>query len=204
MKRFVVRFTQSAVLPMSIFLALLTFAPTAALGQGSSAPNPATLIAAQRKAMAPLAFLDGEWRGQGWIVLPSGHKETFTQTERVGPFLDGSVKVIEGRSYGPDGKVVFNAFAILSYNSVQRAYSMHSYAQGNVGDFAFTPSADGYTWNIPAGPMTIRYKANVKDGVLHEVGDRIQPGKDPVQFFEMDVKRVGDTRWPAAGAVGPQ
>jgi hypothetical protein len=27
------------------------------------------------------------------------------------------------------------------------------------------------------------------------------PGKDPIRFFEMDLKRVGDTDWPAAGAV---
>lgn len=52
--------------------------------------------------------------------------------------------------------------------------------------------------------MTIRYSADVKGGVLHEVGTRILPGKEPVQFFEMDVRRVGDTDWPAAGAIGPQ
>jgi hypothetical protein len=52
--------------------------------------------------------------------------------------------------------------------------------------------------------MTIRYSAVVKEGVLHEVGNRILPGKEPVQFFQMDVRRVGDTDWPNAGAVGPQ
>ncbi len=204
MERFIVRFAQPRGSRRLILFTLLAFIPMLASAQARSAPDPVILIAAQRKAMAPLAFLDGVWRGTAWIILPSGQKETFTQTERIGPFLDGSVKVMEGRSYGPDGKVVFNAFAILSYNSVQRAYSMHSYAQGNVGDFAFTPSAHGYTWDIPAGPMTIRYSAEVKGGVLHEVGDRILPGKDPVQFFEMNVKRVGDANWPAAGAVGPQ
>jgi hypothetical protein len=154
--------------------------------------------------MASLTFLDGVWRGPAWIVLPSGDKITFTQTERIGPFLDGSVKVMDGRGYGPDGKLIFNAFAILSYDSAQHSYSMRSYAQGRVGDFHFTPSANGYKWDIPAGPMTIRYIAHVEGGVLHEVGDRILPGKEPVQFFEMDVRRVGDTDWPAAGAIGPR
>src|SRR6478672_6854315 len=32
-------------------------------------------------------------------------KHTITQTERIGPFLDGSVKVIEGRGCEPDGRV---------------------------------------------------------------------------------------------------
>jgi hypothetical protein len=203
MKRLVVR-SQPTLTRTWIFSALLIVVPMTVFGQKNSAPDPASLIAQQREAMAPLAFLNGVWRGPAWIVLPSGEKITFTQTERIGPFLDGSVKVMDGRGYGPDGKLIFNAFAIVSYDSVQHGYSMHSYAQGHVGDFVFAPSANGYTWEIPAGPMTIRYRADVKDGVLHEVGDRILPGKEPVQFFEMNVRRVGDTDWPNAGAIGPQ
>jgi hypothetical protein len=56
-------------------------------------------------------------------------------------------------------------------------------------------------WEIPAGPMTIRYTAVIKDGSWKEVGDRIIPGHAPVRFFEMELKRVGDTDWPAAGAI---
>src|SRR5881392_3660701 len=100
------------------------------LGQGR--PDPVKLIAAQREAMAPLAFMDGVWRGPAWTILPSGQKHTITQTERIGPFLDGSVKVIEGRGYEADGRVGFNAFGTISYNPATRAYTLHSYAQGYV------------------------------------------------------------------------
>lgn len=175
---------------------------TAAWGQGR--PDPAGLIAAQKEALAKLSFMDGVWRGTAWTLLPSGEKHTITQTERIGPFLDGSVKVIEGRGYDPDGAVTFNAFGTISYNPATRAYTMHSYAQGNVGDFVLTPAADGYVWEIPAGPMTIRYTAVIKDGAWREVGDRIVPGKEPARFFEMNLKRVGDTGWPAEGAVSPK
>jgi len=173
-----------------------------ALAQGR--PDPGALIETQRVAMGPLAFMDGIWRGPAWTILPSGEKHTLTQTERVGPFLDGSVKVIEGRGYEPDGRLSFNAFATISFSSSTRSYTMHSYAQGNVGDFVLTPRADGFVWEIPAGQMTIRYTAVIKDGTWREVGDRIVPGKDPVRFFEANLKRVGDTNWPAAGAVGPK
>jgi hypothetical protein len=44
----------------------------------------------------------------------------------------------------------------------------------------------------------------VRDGELHEVGDRIAEGREAVRTFEMRLKRVGDTDWPAAGAVGPK
>lgn len=178
-------------------------ATLAAAGQ-ERRPDPATLIAGQREAMLRLAFLDGVWRGAAWTILPSGEKHTITQAERIGSFLDGSVKVIEGRGYEPDGRVTFNAFGAISYNPATRVYTMRSYAQGQVGDFALTPSADGYVWEIPAGPMTIRYTAVIKDGAWREVGDRIMPGKEPVRFFEMNLKRVGDTTWPAGGAVSPK
>ena len=164
-------------------------------------PDPATIISAQREAMKAFAAMDGVWRGPAWTILPSGQKHNITQTERIGPFLDGSIKVIEGRGYNEDGTVGFNAFGIISYNPATKVYTIHSHAQGMVGDFVITPTADGYTWEIPAGPMTIHYTAVIKDGTLKEVGDRIMPGKDPVRFFEMNLKRVGDTDWPGAGAV---
>ena len=87
---------------------------------------------------------------------------------------------------------------------LEATHTLHSYAQGNVGDFALNRTADGYVWEIPAGPMTIRYTAVIKNGTWLEVGDRIMPGKEPVRIFEMNLKRVGDTNWPAAGTISPK
>jgi len=164
-------------------------------------PDPATQIAAQREAMKALAVIDGVWRGPAWTILPSGEKHNITQTERIGPFLGESIKVIEGRGYNADGSVGFNAFGTISYDPATKVYTLHSHAMGQVGDFALKPTADGYVWEIPAGPMTIRYTAVIKDGTWREVGDRIMPGNEPVRFFEMNLKRVGNTDWPAAGAI---
>ena len=135
-----------------VLFSALTLLPATLLGQNSSPQDPASLIAQQRDAMASLAFLNGVWRGPGRIILPSGDKAPFTQTERIGPFLDGSVKVIDGRGYSSDGKLIFNAFAVLSYDSGKHGYSMRSYAEGRVGDFNFEPSAHGYTWRFPQAP----------------------------------------------------
>src|SRR6185295_9399900 len=79
-------------------------------------PDPEAVLKAQREAIATLAFMDGTWRGPAWALLPSGEKHTLTQTERVGPFLGGAVKVVEGKGYEADGKVGFNAFATIAYN----------------------------------------------------------------------------------------
>jgi hypothetical protein len=108
-------------------------------------PDPAVLMAAQREAMKPLGILDGIWRGTAWTILHNGEKHTVTHTERVGSFLGGSVKVIEGRGYEADGTIAFNAFATISYNPANKVYTIHSYAMGNVGDFVLTQTSDGYT-----------------------------------------------------------
>jgi len=177
-------------------------ASSAGFAQGP--PDPKVLIAAQREGMAPLAYMDGVWRGPATTTLPSGEVHNITQTERIGPFLDGSVKVIEGRGYEPDGRVGFNALGVISYDPGAKKYTMRSYAQGYQGDFIITPTADGYVWEIPAGPTTIRYTAVIKDGKWREVGDRIIPGRAPIRFFEMNLVRVGNSDWPGAGAINPK
>jgi hypothetical protein len=188
--------------PLPAALVMVVGLSTAAIAQERA--SPATLIAAQREAMPRLAFMDGVWRGPAWTIQPSGEKHEITQTERIGPMLDGSVKVIEGKGYDRDGKVTFNAFATISYDVATKVYTMHSNALGHVGDFVVTPTPDGFTWEIPAGPVTIRYTAVVKDGAWREVGDRVLSGQDPVRFFEMNLRRVGDTDWPAGGAISPK
>ena len=124
-------------------------APPSALAQRP--PDPAALLAAQSDSMLRLAFMDGAWRGTAWTLLPSGEKREVTQTERVGPFLGGSIRVIEGRGFEADGRLAFNAFAVISYDPRASRYSMRSYAQGRAGDFEITATANGYTWEIPGG-----------------------------------------------------
>ena len=184
--------------------ALVMIAGLSLTASGQGPPDPAALIAAQREAMVPLALMDGVWKGTASIVMPSGGKHTITQTERIGPMLDGSIKVVEGRGYEADGRVSFNAFGIISYNPATRAYTLHSHAQGQVGDFPLKLTSDGYVWEIPAGPVIIRYTAVIKKGAWQEVGDRIVPGQNPVRFFEMNLTRASDSNWPAAGAIPPQ
>lgn len=172
----------------------------AALAQAPG--DPAPLLAAQREAMKALAAMDGVWRGPAWTLLPTGEKRHITQTERIGPFLQGTVKVMEGRGYREDGAVGFNALGIVSYDPAKRAYTLRSYALGHSGDFNFKPTPDGYVWEIPQGPNAfIRYTATIRDNTLREVGDRIVEGREPLRFFEMTLARVADTDWPAGSPI---
>ena len=186
----------------ALTIAALALTASGAYGQGRVESS--ALIAAERDALGKLAYMDGVWRGPAWTILASGQRHDVVQTERIGPFLDGSVKVIEGRAYDTDGKVSFNALGIISYQPDKQAYFLHSYALGYSGDFALTLTPDGYVWQVPAGPaMTIRYTATIANGTWREVGDQIVPGKAPVRVFEMNLKRAGDTKWPGEGTISP-
>ena len=110
--------------------------------------------------------------------------------------------MIEGRGYDADGSVGFDALGIISFDPAAGAYSMTSWAQGHAGVFPFRLTADGYQWESPAGSgAVIRYTATFGDGTLREVGHRIAGDAPPVQIFEMNLRRVGDTDWPAGDAV---
>jgi len=183
---------------LSLAVLGLTFAsPSVA----QTRPDTASLLAAQRQAMTPLARMDGVWRGPAWSITPNGRHDII-QTERIGTFLGGTVRVFEGRGYNADGSVGFNALGIVSFHADTNSYTLSSWAQGFSGVFAFRPTADGYEWEVPAGPgATIRYSATVTADTLVERGFRVAGSAPPVQVFEMNLRRVGNTDWPGAGAV---
>lgn len=160
--------------------------------------------AAQREAVAALDFLDGEWRGEAVIIGPGG-REVLTQTERVGSMLGGSVKVIEGRGYAADGSTQFNAMAVISWDAAEGRYRFRSWANGYTGDYPFERTEDGFRWSVPAGPNArIDYVATVRDGVWHEVGSYVADGQPARPVIDMRLSRIGDSSWPAEGAVPPR
>ena len=187
-------------------ISLLAGAALAASAWGVSllqgAPDVAARLRAQREALDPFAMLDGEWRGDAWTLKPDGSRHELTQTERIGPMLDGSVRVIEGRGYESDGSVGFNALAILSFDPDKKALSMRSYAQGRSGDFPVKLTSGGFQWEMPVGPATIRYSVTIEGDSWHEIGEYLVPGQEPRPILEMTLTRLGDCAWPAAGAVG--
>jgi hypothetical protein len=195
---------------MKTLVLTLLLASAAAFAQPPAPPaaasfvphDPAQRLAAQREAMKALAFMDGTWRGRAQTdAMPAG----FVHTERAGPLLDGTVKLIEGRSYDEKGATRFNAFAIISYDPARRSYSMRSHAMGYAGDFPLTVRPDGYSWTQPAGPgAVIRYTATVNGTEWTEVGERSAGDAPPKKVFEMRVRRIGATDWPGAGAVAPR
>ncbi len=146
----------------------------------------------------------GVWVGPAEGTNRDGSKYAVTQTERMGPMLDDDVIVIEGRGYKADGSTGFNALGIVSWNAQTKKYELRSYTQGYAGTFDFTPTDHGYIWEIPAGPgAVIRYTATVTADHRRRSANFIVTGKPPLKNFEMNLKRVADTDWPAGNPVSP-
>ena len=155
-------------------------------------------------AMAKLDAMKGVWKGEAKGTGPGGVPFSVTQTERIGPLLGGDVLVVEGTGYLADGKVGFNAFGVISWNAQTQAYEFRTYHGGRSGTFKMTPTDTGAIWEIPAGPKAnIINTITIKDGTWHEVQQYVAEGQPPRTVVEMTLKRVGDSEWPAAGAIKP-
>lgn len=184
---------------LAVALSLLAL-PAPATAQQRTDP---AVIAEQKAAIAKLDKLRGEWRGTATITSPAGTMKLI-QTERAGPMLDGTVMVVEGRGTDEAGKLVFNAFAVISYDAATDQYSMTSWTDGRSGKFPFAVTDEGFDWSVPLpNGATIRYSATLADGKWVEIGSYVGNGMPPIEFAKLDVQRIGDTNWPLAGFVPP-
>ena len=188
-------------------LAAFALATFATLAIAQHAPDASQVTAAQREAMKALKALkamDGLWRGPAWTLQPDGSRKHLTQTERIGPFLEGSLKVIEGRGYEADGRVGFNALGIIYWDPNRKVFGLRSFALGRAGDFRFEALPDGYAWEVDFPGGKIRYVGTISGNKLREVGHLPLQGREPVQSFEMNLVRLGDTDWPLGTPVPPK
>ena len=149
-----------------------------------------------------MAFLFGEWTGTAAFMNRSGEWTEMTQTERVGPLLDGDVVLIEGRGYDANGATTFNALGILSHTAREGGWEMRSYSDGRAGTFGFEITETGFSWSTPAGPTArMEYVATVDGDTWSQTGSFVADGQPPRQTFRMTLTRSGDTEWPAGEAV---
>ena len=182
----------------ALIAALFATAPASA----QMAPQP-TGTPEHRAAIDRLDNLDGEWAGPAWSMGPGGARIDMIQTERVGDLLGGAIKLVEGRGWEGD-RTGFNAFAVISFDPRASAYTFTTFVGGEKHDFPLQVSGDGFVWERPAGPnAVVRFTAVVRDGTWHEVGEYIAAGQPPRKIVELNLRRVGDSRWPLGEPVDP-
>ena len=145
------------------------------------------------EAMRALPDLVGRWEGGGWMRQGPAEPSHFSTVEIVEPRLDGQLLLIEGIHHAkedPD-RLVFHAFAVLSWDRGKDAYSFRTYTHtGQGGDFEARVEDGAFIWGHEVPRGQIRYTIWVADESWEEVGEFSPDGKSWNQFFEMKVRRV--------------
>ena len=173
----------------SFFTLTLMLVAIVATAQNPFQPNKATIDAMQK-----ISFLNGNWKGTGWMQM-GPEKHTFNQTENIISKVNGSVIQIDGLGKdekNPD-KVIHQAFAIISYDSQNSKYLMKAYrGDGNQID-ADVKLIDDHTFqwgfsNAMAGQ--IKFTISVTDDTWFEIGEMSRDeGKTWMKYFEMTLNK---------------
>ncbi|MBK9175260.1 MAG: hypothetical protein IPM46_02755 [Flavobacteriales bacterium] len=137
-------------------------------------------------AVRKLAFIVGDWKGEGWMMGPDGQRHAFTQTETIRFKLDSTVIYIEGLGTS-EGRITHNAMAIISNNKRDGHYTFRSYlANGREGAFKAELLGDKLYW-YPKDDLRYIIHLNEK-GQWYETGE-MKRGEQWFQFFEMTLDR---------------
>lgn len=174
------------ILQLSLIALLTAYAPTT-----RAQPAPNFYLEAQREAMESVAFLVGEWEGEGWMEMGGG-QATFRSTESVESRLDGLALIIEGHHQTDvpgraEPMVIHHAVAMLTYDSDAEIYRFNSQVhRGGTGRFEGRMVDDAFVWGMTMGGAQIRYTIRIdEEGRWHEIGERSTGDETWTQFFEM-------------------
>lgn len=139
-----------------------------------------------QKEVGKLAFIVGEWEGEGWKMERDGKKHTFTQSENIQFKLDGTALLIEG--LGKDkGQIIHNALAIITYNKAENNYSFNSFLSSGLGGSFKAELLDGKLYWYPN--EYVRYIISLNDkGQWYETGE-MNRQDNWFQFFEMTLNK---------------
>lgn len=167
-----------------------------ALAQPPVGPGSAA-AAAEHAAIEAVAFLVGEWRGEGWIRMGPGEPRTFVANERVRAALDGHALIVEGLHFAPgapeESLPVHHALALLSWDGGEDAYRFQTHVVGRgSGNHRGRVAEDGaFVWEAKgdtAPPMRFTIRLD-EQGRWSEKGEiQIEGVWQP--FFGMTLERV--------------
>jgi len=144
--------------------------------------------------MEAIAWLIGEWKGEGWTMTGPGQRSEFQGTESVESRLGGTVLVIEGRHYEKNDSEhpVHNALAVVSYDARKSVYRFQAHAVGRPSlDTTGVIDGGAFVWSMETPSGVIRYRIRqTESGDWHETGERSTGAGQWFPFFEMTMRRV--------------
>ena len=147
-------------------------------------------VAAQREAMKKLDFLAGKWSGDALVSRGPGEPMKVAQSENIQFKLDGLVLLIEGTARNPDGKIVFQALATVSYDDSTSVYPFRSYNDGRYLETELKVIPQGFTWGFEARPLKVSNSMRLNEkGEWVEVTESSYGATSPRKSVEMVLKR---------------
>jgi hypothetical protein len=147
--------------------------------------------------MGKLDFLIGEWKGEAWIQMGPGKRETVIQTEKVTPKAGGKVLLVEGLGRkkledGTAGDVVHDAIAMISWDKARSTYRFigHVAQQESVDSPLDMTAPNTFVWGMdtPQGKVRFTIRLNEK-GQWNEVGEFSRDGTTWMKFMEMTLTK---------------
>jgi hypothetical protein len=124
--------------------------------------------------MAKLSFLIGDWKGSGWMELPTtGGRVTFPQTKNVHPRLQGRMIEIEGLSDTSNPGFYRDTLVFVAYDTEKKGYRIRGYAgPGKTADGYALLTDNVFEWGYTYGPVLVRYRISVDPkGQWDETGE---------------------------------
>ena len=141
---------------------------------------------AAQKKMAELSFLEGKWKGTGWMMGQDQKRSAFEQEETIQFKLSGTILQVEGLGTA-DGKVVHHALAVISPGEEEGKFDFTSFLQsGEKGTYP-AELIDGKLYWYPV--KEVRYVIEINDkGQWFEVGE-YNAGAQWYKFLEMTLEK---------------
>ena len=144
----------------------------------------------QRTEMKKLENMVGQWKGSGWMQQ-GAKRETFTGTETVQRKVDGLALLVEGKFNDPEGKVIHETLAVISFDAKMSKHRFRTYlASGISGEHDIKVLETGWQWGFSFPNGTVRYDIKIENNIWFETGEFSKDGKTWMKFFEMKLEKV--------------
>jgi hypothetical protein len=182
---------------MSRWLPVLMLA--AAGSAGAQTPPEA---AAQRDAIAKLAWMAGRWEGTSTSLVREGQVRA-TSSEWMKIAAGGTALVILGVHHrvmpdGSRGEVTHDAAGMITWDNAKQKYRFTAHIdKGRHGDFEGVMDGDTFVWSIPIPQGSIRYRIRRNEAGQYTEKGELCPNSQSVcapTVFEMLLDRKGDAQ----------
>lgn len=150
------------------------------------------------KDMSDLEFMEGTWKGEGWIIGRGGHKKTFHQTEIIKSKVNGHVLTIDGLGYAIEDslisdRIIHDVVGIISINPESGNATMFSILE-NQGrsevDLFMLEGGKTFQWSFknPHTDSVVRFTEDLSnENQWIGIGEVYTPQNRWHKFFEMSL-----------------